>query len=359
MLDTLRAGKIKFAKAASDIIEMKHKGCTYVFFSKDEAVSFSQLPKDVKFDSLREQISEMASGYEWTELFGLKWRRPPNSTQEKKEQGESDQKVATDPASKTNGPSSLLSIADEFFHHDKHFLKHSAVVKEDLLTCRKLVGFETVAAAYKDWTETLLCSPTFPESEAQTTENFQQYYLDGDRNVDAIVWRSNKDATPYKDEEVEPNKTLTDQKSGSQECSPQDVAAHTPAITSNGIATEGCGTLPEAADAIIPPDPKIETKPVPMDICNQNAVSVADSQMIMGKRKRLEDDNNVEPPSSKRLAGTEEQNNSSKPPLGTQTTTKDDSGIKEGLVAPGPFVERQNGEDVQREAEEKPIVNTL
>jgi hypothetical protein len=54
-------------------------------------------------------------------------------------------------------------------------------------TCRgyrKLVGFETVAAAYKDWTETILSSPTFPESEAQTTENFQQYYLDGDRNVD-------------------------------------------------------------------------------------------------------------------------------------------------------------------------------
>merc|ERR1712222_234235 len=38
--------------------------------------------------------------------------------------------------------------------------------------------------------QTIVCSPSFPESEARTLKNFKNYYLDGDRNVDGIIWET-------------------------------------------------------------------------------------------------------------------------------------------------------------------------
>jgi hypothetical protein len=66
-----------------------------------------------------------------------------------------------------------------------------AIVKRDLISGRNLVGFQNATAAYKDWIQTTLASPTFPASESRSIEKFEKHYLDGNRNVDGIIWRNN------------------------------------------------------------------------------------------------------------------------------------------------------------------------
>jgi len=68
--------------------------------------------------------------------------------------------------------------------------RNCTILKKDLVTDRNLVGFEDISFAHEDWMQTIISSPTFPESETRTLESFKKYYLDGDRNVDGIIWET-------------------------------------------------------------------------------------------------------------------------------------------------------------------------
>jgi hypothetical protein len=62
------------------------------------------------------------------------------------------------------------------------------VYKEDLKSGIQLTDFDDVDAAYQDWLATL--SSTLSSSPINTPDYFKAFYLDGDRSIDGIVWRT-------------------------------------------------------------------------------------------------------------------------------------------------------------------------
>jgi len=235
MLDDLRSGKVEFAKLSMDIVEMRHKNCKYVFMSIDEAISYPDLPKKVKLEQLRQQLAATPRGSAWTELFGRTWRRP-SDVSKASENIKNGVKIGL--VSKVNGESALLPSSNDCMAptplHDAYFCEHCTVLKEDLVTRRKLIGFETFNAAFDDWIQTGLSSPTFPESEPKTAENFQRFYLDGDRNIDGMVWRIIKDSTSVSDSRESKLKGFTQTSVGIQKLSDETVNSSTTPVEQKG-----------------------------------------------------------------------------------------------------------------------------
>lgn len=171
-LEDLQSKKVKFPKPSTTFIEAKHDSYLYVFLSIEEALCFSALPLDADIDEIRNKLRCVPDGSEWVEHFGIAWRRPVV-----KEKGGKYNKENTD--------ARPYPVDDEI-----RLLAQCVAIKEDLVTGRKLVGFGSISTAYDDWLQTVACSPTFADSEATSMGDFKQYYLDGDHNIDGIVWRS-------------------------------------------------------------------------------------------------------------------------------------------------------------------------
>jgi hypothetical protein len=177
MLDALRDGNVRFPKASSDLVELKYEDNAYVFMSIEEALSFPKLPKTTKIGELRDMLQSLEQGVTWVEMCGMHWRRPEMQNQKQcLELGTLNGGSAG--ASVKNGVTDGVGISEL-----------SKIVKEDLVSCRKLIGFDSVEAAYQDWVHTITCSPTFPKAEAKSIVHFKDYYLNGDRNVDGLYWR--------------------------------------------------------------------------------------------------------------------------------------------------------------------------
>ena len=180
-LDSLRARKVKFKAASSDLIEMKFNDYTFIFMSAEEALSFPHLSKEIKLGELRESLQSLNRGEGWVEVSGgVQFRRPEIENQ-KRTLGKSPVEEEDNDAGKSNKLGISLGNNVDMFERSKF-------VKEDLISGRKLVGFDTYDAAYEDWVHTIACSPTFPRSESKSMEHFKEFYLGGDRNVDGLYW---------------------------------------------------------------------------------------------------------------------------------------------------------------------------
>ncbi len=183
MLDELREGKVTFHEPLITGIQLQHQGGVYTFLSVDEAVSFPLLDKNERIDNLRMQLMTLEPGGEWIHIGGVMWRSlaPPGIKSRSGSPSELDDPQSTPVEGGTEDCSSTMEAS---------FLASSAIIKEDLITKRKLVGFGSVEDAFLDWLQTADFSPSFPPLEAKTLDNFKIYFLDGDRNIDGLVWKA-------------------------------------------------------------------------------------------------------------------------------------------------------------------------
>ena len=182
VLDDLRNGRVAFAKSSTDVVEMKHDANSHVFLSIDEALSFAELPRSVPLDKLRTELSSLAHGDEWTEICGRSWRRPRMTSV-----GVDENK---NPEDRASAHDMTIHLHQDGRFDQSYMLENSVFAKEDLVSGRRLIGFDSLQTAFDDWVGTCECSPAFPDDEATTVEHFRSFYLDGDRNVDGIVWRT-------------------------------------------------------------------------------------------------------------------------------------------------------------------------
>lgn len=269
-LEDLHSKKVKFPKASSTAIEMKHDSTMYVFFSMEEALSSSALPKDVEIDEIRNKLRGVPEGTEWVELFGIAWRRPVG---DKKSEKNNQQIAETKP-----------SPVDD----DMHLLAHSVAVKEDLVTRRKLVGFGSISAAYDDWMQTIMSSPTFPDSESKSMETFKQYYLDGDRNVDGIVWRSTQPLVNQKMESGE-SKIGQDNSKGSLYPAQMEGSSSSAQGLQPVHKSSDEGILSETNSIEVLRNSHSDTNAMEVD-ASPDTLSKIGSAVALGKRKRLSTD---------------------------------------------------------------------
>ena len=68
--------------------------------------------------------------------------------------------------------------------------EHAAVVKQDILSGRRLIGFDSVEAAFLDWKSACLGSPVASSKLDLSMEAFKKHFLNGDRSVDGLAWKS-------------------------------------------------------------------------------------------------------------------------------------------------------------------------
>ena len=179
----LQEGKFCKKTSPQGFVEMMDGDSFFLFLSIEEALCFDGLPTNVPIHQIRSRFCELPFD-EWTAVVGFKWRR-----------------VASEPGNRSHD----LSIDDTT---DKRHL----IVKKDLITGRKLLGFHSLAAAHKDWLSTCLTSPLLNQPLCTTLEEFSSKFLDNDSHVDGIVWKSMKTeqflAWPQDSSKVQTNTTF-------------------------------------------------------------------------------------------------------------------------------------------------------
>lgn len=142
------------------IIQIMDDQVTYFFLSILEAVSFyKNMPKDVPLANVRRRLILMPFD-EWIPLCGMKWRKVTNNAED---------------AIWPEGPSSSNHRID--------------IIKEDTLTGRRLMGFDSIRAAHVDWCQARTTSPRL-RKKATSLEFFKKQYLSGKKSVDGLVWRT-------------------------------------------------------------------------------------------------------------------------------------------------------------------------
>jgi hypothetical protein len=263
LLDDLRAGKVKFSKPSNSVIEMKYDDSLHLFLSIDEALSFSALPKQYGIEDIRRKLLVIPLGPEWVDLFGKSWRRP----------------LQNEKSNNISGETSLM------LDGSMYILKDSVVVKEDVVTCRKLVGFGTISAAFDDWIRTITSSPTFPDSESQNIGNFKEFYLDGDRNIDGFVWKSTKPPPKEVTKAGVPETSVEINNNFRSSCSQMEKSDNAPSVQPVVKPAEQV-VLSDSNGKDILRDTNAETNA--MDIDSFDDLTKHDSSATtLGKRKRL------------------------------------------------------------------------
>lgn len=204
-LDDLDEGKVTFLKTVCDFVEMRHDQFTFVFQSIEEALSSFQLSKTVDIDGLRKKLFELPRTGNWTEIDGMQWRRPMVREQRQDSMKMEDSTISAKEDLRLGV--NLVQDGDNLLSW-----KSCVFLKKDLVTGQNLVGFDSIQLAHQDWIQSALSSPCFPDSEARTMENFKKYYLDGDRNVDGMVWVTVEDRNKVEEEkkEMTRNENLVD-----------------------------------------------------------------------------------------------------------------------------------------------------
>jgi hypothetical protein len=267
VLEGLRSGNVTFPKISCEMVEVSKNGSTYIFMSVDEALCFADLPKKMALGKLRKELDELPDDGQWVEAAGMKWRRPPPRKirdEEKAEQKDSNAKKDGKPDILDRPLASTTELAS---FQNAYFCKHTTVAKEDLVTGRKLIGFQSLESAFQDWMLTCDCSPAFPSDETRSVENFEMYYLDGDRNVDGIVWRSL------------PDTCRKARKDGSVAESPADKEGETEAVLSTTMNSAAVAfPSDQATKKVIPKETETAgqvNEPVPMSCqATQEIISI-------------------------------------------------------------------------------------
>ena len=180
-MDDLIGRKVKFGRTVrarvpayedkGHVEMMNGGGEACLFLSIEEAVSRSELPEGVSVASIRQTLCDTPFG-ESTSVGEFSWKR-------------------LEPEPEGVSPLETVSPSRD------PFPANVAFVKEDLLSRRVLVGFESAVVAHRDWLATREGSPVFPVDEPTNIEYFMSYYLDGERNVDGMIWRTARVAQPH------------------------------------------------------------------------------------------------------------------------------------------------------------------
>jgi hypothetical protein len=192
-MDDLLKRKVKFGATSGGglddstnappcTVEVKIGNHSYAFLSVEEAISWPNLPDDIPITEIRDKLSEMPLG-EWTTICGLEWRKLERNEDAA---GTTGGKAAPGDNGGVNAVKKCL-VVDVSEHP---FPTNVSFVKEDLITRRALAGFESADAAHEDWLETRQHSPICPVDEPSTLSYFTTHYLDGERNIDGVIWRT-------------------------------------------------------------------------------------------------------------------------------------------------------------------------
>jgi hypothetical protein len=138
------------------LIQMTDGQNTFLFLSIAEAISSWELPKGTPIGELTSRLEKSSFNYEWIPLVGFKWRKLPRDAK----------------------PDFLAGASKD----------HAAIVKVDSLSGRRLVGFDSVAAAHQDWMRACEASP-IPQAMDLSLDNFQKHFLRAKKKVDGLVWK--------------------------------------------------------------------------------------------------------------------------------------------------------------------------
>jgi hypothetical protein len=158
------------------IVEVKHGNSIFVFLSIEEALSWPGLPDEVSQPEQRQQLIR-APYNEWNSFTGTSWRKLQFTAQQAE-------------LSTVNADADLVNNVRIVDISKNPFPPSVCFVKEDLITRRALVGFGNETAAYVDWLKTREGSPVSATDEQADFDYFASYYLDGERNIDGIIWRT-------------------------------------------------------------------------------------------------------------------------------------------------------------------------
>lgn len=158
--DTSYSGEDEDVAAMCCLIEMVDGDRTYIFNSIEESLSFPGIEADLV--TLREQLVSLSPGFDFTDAAGRRWKR-------------------------LDEPSIPISQLPHG-HVTRTRDPASAIIKVDLISDATLMGFRTVDAAFHDWLSTLDASVF--EIKDRCIETFRTHYLDGNRNIDGICWRT-------------------------------------------------------------------------------------------------------------------------------------------------------------------------
>lgn len=169
-------------------VEVKIGNDSYAFLSVEEAISWPDIPDDIPVTEIRDKLSEMPLG-EWATICGLEWRKLERNEDTA---GTTEGKAAPGDNGDANAIKKCL-IVDVSEHP---FPTNVSFVKEDLITRRALAGFESANAAHADWLETRQHSPVCPVDEPTNLDYFTTHYLDGERNIDGMIWRTLRASAP-------------------------------------------------------------------------------------------------------------------------------------------------------------------
>lgn len=190
--EKLREGKVVFAPLPTNslpkpkVFAMVDGESTYIFFSIKEVLSFSGLPKDCPRDDLQQALEGLSEGGDGSTVSGIEWRLLRSIQCEESESTARSVSVAP-----------FWAAGGEQGQQQKYvYLPESVnIVKEDVILRRVVAGFTSFDAAYADWVMSCKSCSTIPREET-CQSRFHTYYLDGDRNIDGVMWKTIEKALP-------------------------------------------------------------------------------------------------------------------------------------------------------------------
>lgn len=175
-LDDLREGKVAFGEIPFNGFQVHQNGETFTFASLDEALSFISSRPAEPVHVLSNELSSLKAGCGWTHVSGNMWRRlqcPPLAPRNGSEDTP-DIQAATSPQESM----------------EKAIFASCSYIKKDIINGRILCGYSSLRAAHADWKRQAGRSPLFPPPEDKSVESFSLRFMDGNRDIDGIVWKS-------------------------------------------------------------------------------------------------------------------------------------------------------------------------
>lgn len=172
------------------VIEMTHGDAIYIFRSVDEALSCPRIPSLLSGDvvrkgKLRKELRQLKEGGDSVSCSGVRWRRL-------KPLARNTSLIDTEI---TLAPFYAGGEERRSSYQSEYLPESVTIVKEDVTIRRALAGFETASAAFADWEVSCKSCPTMSASEIARSQ-FDTYYLNGERNVDGIMWKTFEKKTP-------------------------------------------------------------------------------------------------------------------------------------------------------------------
>lgn len=153
----------------SGFIQLTDGDKSYVFNSVEESLSFPGIKADIP--SARKQLKALVAKLDFTDNFGRTWRLLDQTAQN-----------ADDVMKVSEAP---IAQSAQFAESDDSTFR---IVKMDLVSGLKLLEFHSIGSAFQDWLYTL--DATIDVENEKTIGSFQSQYLDGNRNVDGICWKT-------------------------------------------------------------------------------------------------------------------------------------------------------------------------